>query len=60
MTFVIAVNYLADIVDIEIDKIHNAMIRIKILAIIKDIMGMTFLEFLVIRIFKTIIDNWVW
>lgn len=42
MTFIAVVDFKVDIVCIKVNKIDNIMIEVKSLAIIRDIIGMTF------------------
>lgn len=46
-----------DIVDIEVDKIDDIIIKLKMLTIIRGIMGMTSWEVLVVEILDIFIDN---
>lgn len=47
-----------DMVDIEVDKIDNAIIGVKTSIIVWNMMGMTFLKILITRITETIDNNW--
>lgn len=58
--FVFAVDFKADIVDVEVNKIDDVMIEVKKLAVISFLMDMTPCKILAAEITEIVIDNWGW
>lgn len=57
MTFIATIDCKADIVSVNADNIDDAVIGIKTLVAVGDVISMTFLEVLVIEIAEIVIDN---
>lgn len=60
MIFVAAVDFEADMIDVEVNQIDDAVIVMKTFAIIRDVIGMTPWEVLAAGIAEIVVDNWGW
>lgn len=48
---------MSDMVGVEVDKIDDAVIRVKTLTVVEGVMDMTFWEVLAAGITETVVDN---